>query len=125
RDGLVSEERVTDSAGRLLRVKFALGLFDDPYVDESAADSLVGTEESRRKGHEAQAHSVVVLHDDGGALPLAAGARPRIYAEGLSEEVIASLGEQVAVPAQADVALVRIGAPFQPRDDLFLEAWFH
>ena len=28
-------------------------------------------------------------------------------------------------PDQADVALIRLQAPFEPRDDLFLEAWFH
>jgi beta-glucosidase len=129
REGLVSEERVTDSARRLLRVKFRLGLFDDPYVDESAAPARVGTEEDRRRGHEAQARSVVVLHDDGGLLPLRPtneeGRPRRIYAEGLPEEVVAALGEQVARPEDADLALLRIGAPFQPRDDLFLEAWFH
>ena len=130
REGIVSEERITDSARRLLRVKFRLGLFDDPYVDEAAAPSRVGTEEDRRHGHEAQARSVVVLHDDGGLLPLRTagsgdGGRLRCYAEGLPEEVVAALGEQVADPAEADLALLRIGAPFQPRDDLFLEAWFH
>lgn len=126
RHGQVSEQRVTDSARRLLRVKFHLGLFDDPYVDESVADALVGTEESRRRGHEAQAGSVVILHDDGAVLPLATPATcSRIYAEGLPADVIAQLGEQVATPAEADVALLRIGAPFQPRDDLFLESWFH
>ncbi len=133
REGVVSEERITDSARRLLQVKFRLGLFDDPYVDESAAAASVGTEEDRRRGHEAQARSVVILHDDGGLLPLlsagddeAGEERPRrIYTEGLPEEVIASLGEQVSRPEDADLALLRIGAPFQPRDDLFLEAWFH
>lgn len=69
---------------------------------------------------------MVVLHDDGGMLPLgSSGQRLRIYAEGLPDEVIATLGEQVPHPSQADLALLRIGAPFQPRDDLFLEAWFH
>lgn len=128
REGVVSEERINDSARRLLQVKFRMGLFDDPYVDESAAAARVGTDEDRRRGHEAQARSVVVLHDDGGLLPLrptGEGRPRRIYAEGLSEEVIAALGEQVARPEDADLALVRIGAPFQPRDDLFLEAWFH
>src|SRR5690606_21016899 len=133
REGVVSEERITDSARRLLQVKFRLGLFDDPYVDESAAAASVGTEEDRRRGHEAQARSVVILHDDGDLLPLlsagddeAGEERPRrIYTEGLPEEVIASLGEQVSRPEDADLALLRIGAPFQPRDDLFLEAWFH
>ncbi|MDN6401210.1 MAG: glycoside hydrolase family 3 protein, partial [Brachybacterium sp.] len=65
-------------------------------------------------------------HDDGAVLPLATPATcSRIYAEGLPADVIAQLGEQVATPAEADVALLRIGAPFQPRDDLFLESWFH
>ncbi|WP_114854653.1 glycoside hydrolase family 3 protein [Brachybacterium sp. YJGR34] len=126
RASLVSEERVTESARRLLRVKFRLGLFDDPYVDESAADARVGTAEDRRHGHVAQARSVVVLHDDGRVLPLtSAGGRPRLYAEGLPDEVIARIGERVDSPEEADVALLRIGAPYQPRDDLFLEAWFH
>jgi beta-glucosidase len=134
REGAVTEERITDSARRLLLVKLRLGLFEDPYVDESAVAARVGTEEDRRRGHEAQARSVVVLHDDGGLLPLrptgeegtAGEERPRrIYAEGLPEEVVAALGEQVARPEDADLALLRIGAPFQPRDDLFLEAWFH
>lgn len=126
RDGAVAPERVTDSARRLLRVKFQLGLFDDPYVDESAAEALVGRADDRRAGHEAQAASVVVLHDDGQVLPLlGVQGRTRIYSEGLPEEVVAQLGEQVLAPAEADVALLRIGAPFQPRDDLFLESWFH
>ncbi|WME21824.1 glycoside hydrolase family 3 protein [Brachybacterium sp. GU-2] len=130
REGAVAEERITDSARRLLRVKFRLGLFDDPYVDESAAAERVGTEEDRRRGHEAQARSVVVLHDDGGLLPLrpagsGSGGRLRLYTEGLPEAVVAALGEPVEHPADADLALLRIGAPFQPRDDLFLEAWFH
>lgn len=126
-EGTVSEERVRESARRLLRVKFRLGLFDDPYVDEQAAPAAVGREADRRAGHAAQATSVVVLHDDGGRLAaLAAGAgERRIYVEGLHAEAAARLGTVVERPEDADLALIRIGSPFQPRDDLFLEAWFH
>lgn len=126
-EGTVSEERVRESARRLLRVKFRLGLFDDPYVDERAAPAAVGREADRRAGHAAQATSVVVLHDDGGRLAtLADGAgERRIYVEGLHAEAAARLGTVVEKPEDADLALIRIGAPFQPRDDLFLEAWFH
>ena len=35
--GRVPEARIDESARRLLAVKFRLGLFDDPYVDEDAA----------------------------------------------------------------------------------------
>jgi beta-glucosidase len=57
-------------------------------------------------------------------LPLS-GAGRRVYVEGIRPEDVAELGEIVADPADADLALVRLGAPFEPRDDLFLEAWFH
>ena len=36
RSGRIGEERIDESVRRLLRDKFRLGLFDDPYVDEDA-----------------------------------------------------------------------------------------
>ena len=38
---------------------------------------------------------------------------------------LAALGVAVARPEDAEVALVRLPAPFDPRSDLFLESWFH
>lgn len=123
RSGRVAEERVDASARRLLRVKFALGLFDDPYVDVDAAERIVGNAEFRELGERAQARSLTVLVNEGDVLPL----RPTgaVYVEGFRADDVAELGRVVADPADADLALVRIGAPFDPRDDLFLEAWFH
>ena len=66
RDGRVTEERVDESARRLLLVKFRLGLFDDPYVDEEAAAATVGREDFRAEGLQAQAASVTVLQDGSG-----------------------------------------------------------
>ncbi|QKE83276.1 glycoside hydrolase family 3 N-terminal domain-containing protein [Arthrobacter sp. NEB 688] len=132
RSGRVAEARVDESARRLLRVKFRLGLFDDPFVDEEAAAGLLGNEEFRAAGFEAQARSVTVLVNepargaDGDAptLPLRPGAR--VYAEGVGADDLVAAGLAVAAsPEEADVALVRLQAPFEPRDDLFLEAWFH
>lgn len=127
--GRVSEERVEESARRLLLVKFRLGLFDDPYVDEEAAMSVVGADELRAAGLAAQAASVTVLHDPEGLLPLGgAGAGSggrRVYVEGLDPEAAAPLGTVVDRPEEADLAVVRLQAPFEPRSDLFLEAWFH
>jgi beta-glucosidase-like glycosyl hydrolase len=120
--GRVSEARVDESARRLLAVKFRLGLFDDPYVDEDAAAVTVGRADFRDEGYRTQARSVTVLADDG-RLPLARGLK--VYAERVSAEAVARLGEQVDRPEDADVALVRLGAPFEPRSDLFLESWFH
>ncbi|MEV7768270.1 glycoside hydrolase family 3 N-terminal domain-containing protein [Microbacterium sp. NPDC086615] len=123
RSGRVSEERIDASARRLLRVKFQLGLFDDPYVDVDEAERIVGNAEFRALGERAQARSLTVLANEGGVLPL----RPvkTVYVEGFRADDVAELGSVVTDPAEADLALVRIGAPFEPRDDLFLEAWFH
>ncbi|MFC6420966.1 glycoside hydrolase family 3 protein [Ornithinimicrobium tianjinense] len=122
--GRVSQERVDVSARRVLLVKLRLGLFDDPYVDEDEAERVVGNENFRRAGMRAQAESVTVLQDESGLLPLAGGGR-RVYAEGLAPEQVARLGERVGRPEDADLAVVRLAAPFEPRSDLFLESWFH
>jgi beta-glucosidase len=125
--GRVTESRIDASARRLLAVKFRLGLFDDPFVDEEAAARIVGREDFRAAGYEAQARSVTVLTneatDAGPVLPLAGGLR--IYAENVAPEVVARHGIPVDRPEDADVAVVRLMAPFEPRSDLFLESWFH
>jgi beta-glucosidase len=127
RDGLVTEERLDESVRRILLVKFQLGLFDDPYVDENAADQHVGTASSVVAGRAAQSRSVTVLenHQVEGAplLPLRAGTR--VYLEGISAESVGASLTVVEQVTDADVAIIRIGAPFELRDDLFLERYFH
>jgi len=59
----------------------------------------------------------------GRPLPLARGLR--IYAENLAREVVARHGIPGDRPEDADLAIVRLMAPFEPRSDLFLESWFH
>lgn len=129
REGRVSEERIDESARRLLLVKFQLGLFDDPFVDEDAAEEVVGCEEFRAAGRRAQAESLVLLQNDllidRPLLPLTEDPSRRVYVEGLDPQVAARLGTVVDDPADADLAVVRLPAPFEPRDDLFLESYFH
>ena len=45
-------------------VKFQLGLFDDPFVDEDIADEILGRADFRRAGHRAQAESMVLLRNE-------------------------------------------------------------
>jgi beta-glucosidase len=128
--GRVTEERIDESARRLLLVKFQLGLFDDPYVDEDAAEQIVGRADFRAAGEQAQAASVTLLENkavDGmPVLPLFAGAEQvRVYSENIGRDALAERALPADDPADADVAIVRLGAPFEHRDDLFLEAWFH
>ncbi|AJT42817.1 glycoside hydrolase family 3 protein [Psychromicrobium lacuslunae] len=122
--GAVTEARIDESARRILLTKFQLGLFDDPYVDEEAAERIVGNAEFRSLGIETQSRSVVVLANDG-VLPLGGGESPlRVYLEGIDSAVVAAEAEVVGSPGIAEVALVRIPAPYEPRDDLLLEQGF-
>ncbi|WP_426995959.1 glycoside hydrolase family 3 protein [Pseudarthrobacter sp. N5] len=127
RDGLVSEDRIDESARRLLLVKFQLGLFDNPYVSEDAAAALVGNEGFRAEGHQAQARSVTILADSGahGGRMLPLSGKLSIYSEGLDPAALSGTGIPVAAPEDADVAIIRITAPWDHRQDLFLEEHFH
>jgi beta-glucosidase len=121
RSGRISEERIDESVRRLLRVKFRLGLFDNPYIDEDAAVQLAGRDDFRRAGEEAQRRSLVLLANDG-LLPMRS--RRRLYVEGVDAATAAQYGDVVESPAEADVALLRMVAPFEPREG-FLESVFH
>ncbi|RMB59732.1 glycoside hydrolase family 3 protein [Tessaracoccus antarcticus] len=122
--GLVTRDRLEESARRLLRVKFALGLFDDPFVDEGAAEERVGRRDDVEEGWRTQARSVVLCTNDG-VLPVATEAGTRVYLEGCAAQSLPPGMVAVLRPEDADVALVRLAAPYEPRDDLFLEVQFH
>ena len=123
KEGKISETRIDTSVKRILRDKFKLGLFDDPYVDEKEAIKIAGKKEFRDKGKIAQAKSMVLLKNDN-LLPLKEGTK--IYAEGLlNPAVINKYGNLVKNAADADVILTRINTPFEERDEYFLESFFH
>ena len=63
--------RVDDAVRRVLRLKAALGLFDNPYVDP-AAELVASTADSRAAARWAAERSVVLLKNDG-TLPLRGG----------------------------------------------------
>lgn len=130
-DGLVPESRIDESARRLLLPKFQLGLFDDPFVDEDEAERIVGSPDFVRAGFNAQGEAVTVLENRvvGASghplLPLELHTTRRVYVEGVKAEAVAAIGVLEDDPSRADLAIVRIGAPYEPRDDLFLESFFH
>ena len=69
RSGRIDEKRLDEAVARILRVKFALGLFDQPYTDEDSA-SDGPTTATRAVAREVAGRSMVLLKNDGGALPL-------------------------------------------------------
>jgi len=117
RAGELTEARLDSSVQRILTGKFALGVFENPYVEPSEAARRVGTDAFRSEALNAQRRALVLLENQGGILPLRAKANNtalRVYLRGISPEVATQRGWTVVTdPKQADVAIVRLTAPFE------------
>ena len=69
--GLISEATINDRVRDILRVKFWLGLFDNPYRGDGAeAERIVHCAEHQAVALEAARQSLVLLKNEGGFLPL-------------------------------------------------------
>lgn len=65
--------RFEQSAVRLLKNVFRVGLFENPYLDPQVSQKSVGTAEFMKAGYQAQLESVVMLKNKAKALPLTKG----------------------------------------------------
>ncbi|KAI1085031.1 glycoside hydrolase family 3 protein [Whalleya microplaca] len=116
-EGVVSEERLDVSLRRLLREKFVLGLFDNPFVDPDAAARIVGNDYFVRLGNDTQRRQYTLLTNKEGILPLRnLQSATKFYIEGLNATYIESRNFTVVkTPQEADYALLRLQAPYEPR----------
>lgn len=73
--GLIAEDVINGAVARVLRAKFELGLFEQPYVDVNEAGRWNGHADHRALAREAAAASVVLLKNDRAVLPVASGVR--------------------------------------------------
>ena len=69
RKGMVGEEYVNRACERILRLKFEMGLFDNPYVDPKTAAANVRTEADQQVALDAARASITLLKNNG-VLPL-------------------------------------------------------
>ncbi len=69
-DGTIPAKVINDAVARVLRLKFELGLFDNPYVDPKLAETTNGSPEHRALALEAARKSIVLLKNEGNILPL-------------------------------------------------------
>jgi beta-glucosidase len=77
--GMVSEARINESVARLLREKFALNLFENPYVDANEAEKIVGNADFQKRGDLAMRKSIVLLRNEAKTLPIAP--KSKVYFE--------------------------------------------
>lgn len=77
--GMVDMKLIDESVVRLLNEKFELGLFENPYVDEDAAERIVGSAQFQARADLALRKSIVLLRNEAKTLPLRA--KTKVYFE--------------------------------------------
>ncbi len=84
--GDISMERIDDAVRRILRVKFAMGVFEHPYADETLIP-MIGSVEHRELARRAVSESLVLLKNENNALPIKQDAET-IYVAGVAADDI-------------------------------------
>lgn len=123
-------KRFETSAIRLLKNIFRTGLFENPYLDVTETEKIVGKPEYMQAGYDAQLRSVILLKNQEKALPLKEKQKvyfPKRYIATSTNwkgeltpekteypfniEVVSKYFEVVENPEEADFALVGIKSP--------------
>ena len=106
--GLIPSSRIDASVKRILKNKFDLGLFDNPYVEVDRVKSRVNTERNIKLGKEAQKQSMVLLKNDS-TLPLEKNIN--IFVDGFNAKSIVH-GNVVSDVKDADVIVSYVHTVF-------------
>ena len=112
-EGGITESRLDESIRRLLRQKFELGLFDNPFVDEKAVKNIIGSAASRALGEKTQQQSMTLLKNEKNTLPLQTK-KYKVYIENIDSATVAQYATIVKKPKQADFAIIRLNTPWYP-----------
>ena len=125
KEGKVSEKRIDESVKRLLRQKFQLGLFDDPYIDVARSEKVFSDTKGKEEGEASQRRAITLLKNDNKQLPLKAGSL-KIYVENIDKKVAAQYATVVDKPHDADLAIIRLNTPWYPVEtNNFMARMFH
>lgn len=119
---LIDEARIDQSLRRILREKFTLGLFDNPYLPIDVMPALDNIDHLKL-GRSAQQKSLVLLKNNQRILPLST--TTKVHLIGFSEDIDYPGMQVVEDPNQADVIIQKLFTPFDPRNSYVLESMFH
>jgi len=70
KDGSIPKDKLDRAVAAVLRIKFELGLFENPYTDELLISKVFRNEEHRNLALEAGRKSIILLKNEGNYLPL-------------------------------------------------------
>jgi beta-glucosidase len=111
RQGRLSERAVDEATRRILRLKYRLGLFEDPYrnIDATRERAAMLTAEHRAAAREVARQSIVLLKNDRGVLPLRKDLGTLAVIGSLAADSSAAIGNWQGLGRQEDAVAVLTG----------------
>lgn len=92
-EGVVSEQRIEESCRRILKIKFQLGLFENPFFEVEEANKVLACPEHVNTALEAARRGVVLLENNG-ILPLKDGGKyKRVFVTGPNANAQGVMGD--------------------------------
>lgn len=107
RAGLISSQIIDNAVGRVLRLKFEMGLFENPYVDSHAAAQGVHDSHAKAIARQAARESITLLKNDG-ILPLSKGAKIAVIGPN-ADNIYNMLGDYTAPQPDGKIITVLQG----------------
>ncbi|MDR6761182.1 beta-glucosidase [Flavobacterium sp. 2755] len=94
KEGRVSVDLVDDAVKRILRKKFELGLFDDPYrySDDKRAEKVLANPANRKAALEVAEKSIVLLKNENQTLPISKSVKTIAFIGPMVKEYKANMG---------------------------------
>ena len=112
--GILPMWRIDQSVRRLLRMKFQLGLFDNPFTDSGLFSRVFGNPAYIAAGTASQKRAMTLLKNQDHFLPLSG--QHRIFVKNLDKVIASRYGEVTDAPGNAEVAILRLSSPWYPVD---------
>ena len=107
--GLITMAEIDRSVARVLRLKFLLGLFENPFVDPDRAVAVARSPEHRELALQAAREGLVLLKNEDAVLPLANTVRSIAVVGPNADNTWNQLGDYAVTHAREDVVTVLDG----------------
>lgn len=108
-EGIVNMSLIDQAVGRILRQKFRLGLFENPYVDPGHAIAVSHTEENQQLALKAAREGIVLLKNEMDLLPLSKNIRSIAVIGPNADDERNQLGDYISNVILQDVVTVLEG----------------
>lgn len=108
KEGRLDMRTIDQAVARILRLKFEMGLFENPYVDPKRAKQVVRSQAHRDLACEVARQGIVLLKNDG-LLPLSKGLKHIAVIGPNADEIYNQLGDYTAPQAREAISTVLDG----------------